>query len=136
VEHIIIKHNQALHPIRDEGDVIAMSHYFGMTMIKILHALAGLLFVLATNVMAFDETTEAKVLYIDESDPGFTKIAIDKYTSCGAKWFWMLRTEDNYNVYMARVLTALVTDRTIRINERPPGKCKDIHLYNPRIGIM
>lgn len=102
----------------------------------IMRFLAGVLFVWTTSVMAFDVTTEAKVVYIDEFDTAYTRVAIDKATSCGNNWFWMHRDMTGYDQYMARVLTAFVADKKIRINERAPGWCGDKHLYNPRIGIM
>lgn len=90
----------------------------------------------AVGAFGFDVITSAKVTQIDEWDTGFTKVIIDKPTSCGNSYFWMLRTMDNYDSYMARILTALVAGREVRITERSPAHCDGAHLYNPRIGIM
>jgi hypothetical protein len=84
---------------------------------------------------AADATTIAKVLYIDEWDTGYTKVQIDKPTACGGSWLWIARGSPDYNLYMARVMTALVADRAIRISERAPAFCEAPHLYNPRIGM-
>ncbi len=86
--------------------------------------------------MGFDTVTVAKVVYIDEWDVGYTRIQLDSPTSCGGTWIWMLRTMPDYNLYMARALTALVSDRQIRITERTPAYCETLSLYNPRIGVM
>ena len=89
----------------------------------------------SATAMGFDTVTIAKVVYIDEWDIGYTKIQLDSPTSCGGTWVWMSRTMPDYNLYMARALTALVSDRPIRIAERTPAYCDSIHLYNPRIGV-
>jgi hypothetical protein len=102
---------------------------------KILY-LITIFIVWSTNVMSFDVTTIAKVVYLDEWDTGYTRVQIDSPTSCGGTWFWMARDMGNYNLYMARVLAALASDREIRIAERAPAWCTDTHLYNPRIGNM
>ncbi len=91
---------------------------------------------LSAPAMAFDTVTVAKVVYIDEWDVGFTRIQLDSPTSCGGTWIWMLRTMPDYKLYMARALTALVSDRQIRIAERAPAYCENLDLYNPRIGVM
>ena len=95
-----------------------------------------LLMLLPFNVQSFDEVTEAKVVYIDEFDVGFTQIGIDSPTSCGATWIWMSRSMTDYDLYLARALTALVSNRQIRIAERAPAYCNGNLLYNPRIGIQ
>ena len=86
--------------------------------------------------MSFDTVIVAKVISIDEWDTGFTKVTIDKTTSCGSNWFWVHRPMDGYNLYLTRVLTAMVADKQIRIVERAPAWCDGGDLYNPRIGIM
>ena len=95
-----------------------------------------ILMLLSFNVQSFDIVTEAKVVYIDEFDVGFTKIGIDSPTSCGATWIWMSRTMAGYDLYLTRALTALVANRQIRIAERAPAYCNGNLLYNPRIGIQ
>ncbi len=90
----------------------------------------------ATGALAFDVITRAKVTQIDEWDTGYTKVTIDSNTSCGNSYFWMARSMEDYDLYMARALTALVAGRQIRITERAPAWCTGVHLYNPRIGIM
>ncbi len=91
---------------------------------------------LSFNARSFDVVTEAKVVYIDEFDIGYTKIGLDSPTSCGATWIWMSRTMTGYDQYLARALTALVANRQIRIVERAPAYCSGTLLYNPRIGIQ
>lgn len=91
---------------------------------------------LSFETFAFDVTTTAKVVYIDEWDTGYTKVELDKPTSCGGTWFWMHRDMEGYNIYTSRVLAALMSGREIRITERAPATCTDQHLYNPRIGSM
>lgn len=105
-----------------------------MKIIKI--GVAVITLVWTTNALSFDTTTKAKVTYIDEWDTGYTKVTINKNTSCGNSYFWMLRTMKDYDLYMARVLAALVSGRQIRITERAPAFCQGVHLYNPRIGVM
>ena len=100
-----------------------------------LFFLAALVF-FSFNAQSFDIVTEAKVVYIDEFDIGFTKIGIDSPTSCGATWIWMSRTMTDYDLYLARALAALVANRQIRIAERAPAYCDGNLLYNPRIGIQ
>jgi hypothetical protein len=91
---------------------------------------------LSFSAFAFDGVTVTKVKFIDEWDVGFTKVEIESPTSCGGTWFWMNRDNVNYNLYMSRVLAALMAGKEIRIAERAPGYCEGIHLYNPRIGSM
>jgi len=100
----------------------------------ILYLIASLL--CSANAMSFDVTTVAKVVNIDEFDTGYTRVQIDTTNSCGGTWFWMARDMPNYNVYMARVLAALVAESQIRITERAPAWCDGNHLYNPRVGSM
>jgi len=107
-----------------------------MKKINVLLIIISISMAWSVNVMGFDVTTYAKVVSIDEVDVMYTRVGISKATSCGATWFWMARSMTDYNLYMARVLTALVSDRTIVINERNPAWCGDVHLYNPRIGIQ
>lgn len=89
-----------------------------------------------TDAMSFDVTTVAHVQYIDEWDVAYTRVQIDQPTSCGSSLFWMNRNNEEYNLYMARVLAALVAGREIRITERSPAYCSGGHLYNPRVGNM
>jgi hypothetical protein len=83
----------------------------------------------------FNVVTTAKVVHIDEWDTGYTRVQIAAPNSCGGTWFWMDRSMPGYNLYMARVLTALMADRPIRIVERAPAYCEGTDLYNPRIGV-
>lgn len=94
------------------------------------------LLALSAPALSFDTVTVAKVAYIDEWDVGFTRIQLTSPTSCGNPVIWMNRTEDNYKLYLARVLAALAADRQIRIAERAPAYCDGGSLYNPRIGVM
>ena len=105
-----------------------------MKMFKVVAVLA--LMTWASSATSFEVTTIANVTSIDEWDIGFTKVVINKNTSCGNNYFWMLRTMNNYDLYMARVLAALISGRQIRVAERTPAYCDGVHLYNPRIGVM
>ena len=96
--------------------------------------IAFLLSLLASKAFAFDVTTIAKVVYIDEWDVSYTRIEIDKPTSCGGTWIWMQRNMENYDMYLSRALAALMAGREIRVTERAPAYCENQHLYNARIG--
>jgi hypothetical protein len=95
------------------------------------------LFILTINVSAyaFDVTTRAKVISINEHDIGYTQVKLDKNTDCGASWYFVSRSHVDYDRYMTRVLTALVADKEIIIEERASGWCTAPNLYNPRVGL-
>jgi|GEM_PF-3109531 len=105
-------------------------------MIKLLKKCTLIPLAFSFEATAFDVTTIANVEYIDEWDLSYTKVQIDQPTSCGGTWFWISRDREDYNIYMSRILAALMSGRAIRITERAPAHCADQHLYNPRIGNM
>ena len=95
------------------------------------------LMLISFNALGFDTVTKAKIRFIDEYDIGFTQIELDPttLTSCGGARIWISRNMTDYNLYLARALTALATGKYIRLAERSPAYCSGTLLYNPRIGI-